>query len=56
MEALLDITSFLGHLDKFWDNPAWIFAALVGLVGALGLVALMLLYPFSRDTESGEGG
>jgi hypothetical protein len=56
MEALLlDITSFLGDLDKVWEDPAWIFFALVGGVGLLGLTALMLLYPISRDTDTNQG-
>ena len=54
--ALLSITSFLGKLDSVWENPAWIFFALVGGIGALGLLTLMVLYPFSRDTGSDQAG
>jgi hypothetical protein len=52
---LLDITSFLGELDKVLEDPAWIFFALVGGIGLLGLIALMLLYPISRDPENPPG-
>jgi hypothetical protein len=52
MEALISITSFLGDLDKYWEDPAWIFAALVGGLGILGLLALVMLYPISRDTDT----
>lgn len=52
---LLDITSFLGDLDKILEDPAWIFFALVGGVGLLGLAALALLYPLSGDTDSNPG-
>jgi hypothetical protein len=54
--ALLSITSFLGKLDNVWDNPAWIFFALVGGIGALGLLTLLALYPISRDTGSDQAG
>ena len=39
---LLDIWAIL-------ENPAWIFFGLTVLVGLLGL-ALLMLYPFARDT------
>ena len=52
MEVLLGITSFLGKLDKYWEDPAWIFAALVGGLGILGLIALLTLYPISQDTDT----
>ncbi|HXH20812.1 MAG TPA: hypothetical protein VNN10_02195 [Dehalococcoidia bacterium] len=48
---LLDITSFLGELDKVLEDPAWLFFGLVGGVGLLGLLAIMLLYPFSSDSD-----
>lgn len=52
---LLDITSFLGELDKVLEEPAWIFFGLVGGIGVLGLLALLLLYPISTDTENSSG-
>lgn len=52
---LLDITSFLGDLDKVLEDPAWLFFGLVGGVGLLGLLALLLLYPISQDTDSTPG-
>jgi hypothetical protein len=51
---LLDITSFLGDLDKVLEDPAWLFFGLVGGVGLLGLLAL-LLYPISSDTDQTPG-
>jgi hypothetical protein len=39
---LLDVWSVL-------ENPAWLMFGLTVLVGALGLLLLMLLYPFGRD-------
>ena len=46
---LLDITSFLGDLDKVLEDPAWLMFGLAVLVGGLGLALLFLLYPFARD-------
>jgi hypothetical protein len=52
METLLSITSFLGQLNKYWDDPAWVFAGLVGGIALLGLLALFLLYPISQDVDN----
>ncbi len=49
---LLDITSLLGDLDKVLEDPAWLFFGLVGGIGFLGLLALILLYPISTDTDT----
>ncbi|MGH7488421.1 MAG: hypothetical protein ACREMY_22905 [bacterium] len=54
MQALLDITSFLGTLDKYWSDPAWIFAALIGGIGVMGLLALALLYPIGNDPDDSQ--
>jgi hypothetical protein len=43
---LLDI---LAEADKILEDPAWIMFALAGAIGILGLLALFLLYPISRD-------
>jgi hypothetical protein len=43
---LLDI---LASLDSVLEDPAWLMFGFAGLVGALGLLALLLLYPISRD-------
>jgi hypothetical protein len=43
---LLDI---LAEADKILEDPAWIMFALAGAIGLLGLIALALLYPISRD-------
>lgn len=42
---LLDI---LADIDSVIEDPAWLTFGLAGIVGLLGLAAL-LLYPFSRD-------
>jgi hypothetical protein len=52
---LLDITSFLGEVDKILEDPAWLFFFLVGGVGLLGLLLLMLLYPISKDPDNPPG-
>ena len=39
-------------LKDVWDiliDPAWITFGLTFLIGGLGLLALLLLYPMSRD-------
>jgi hypothetical protein len=43
---LLDI---LAEADKILEDPAWIMFVLAGAIGLLGLIALALLYPISRD-------
>ena len=53
--ALLDITSFLGELDKILEDPAWLFFFLIGGIGVLGMLALLLLYPISGDNDSTTG-
>ncbi|HEY4684888.1 MAG TPA: hypothetical protein VII57_02465 [Dehalococcoidia bacterium] len=45
---VLDITSFLGDLDKVLEDPAWLLFGAAVIIGGLGL-ALLLLYPFARD-------
>ena len=34
----------------FLTNPAYMTGAILAGIGGLGLLALLLLYPFSRDT------
>ncbi|HWO73307.1 MAG TPA: hypothetical protein VNN21_07090 [Dehalococcoidia bacterium] len=47
---LLDIFGVsLADLDKVLEDPSWLMFGLAGAVGALGLAALILLYPLSRD-------
>ena len=46
MTLLLGI---LADIDNIVEDPAWIMFGLAGIVGLLGLGALFLLYPFSRD-------
>jgi hypothetical protein len=53
--SLLDITSFLGDLDKILEDPAWLFFGIIGGIAVLGLLALLLLYPISGDTDSTTG-
>ena len=39
-------------LKDIWDiliDPAWLTFGLTFLIGGLGLLALLLLYPMSRD-------
>jgi hypothetical protein len=39
-------------VHDFWDvlmDPSWIMFGLTFLVGGLGLLALILLYPLGRD-------
>ncbi len=43
---LLDI---LADVDSVLENPAWIMFGLGGVVGLLGLAALILFYPMGRD-------
>jgi hypothetical protein len=45
----MELLSTLGDIDKVLEDPAWLMFGLAGLVGVLGLAALILLYPFSRD-------
>jgi hypothetical protein len=45
----MELLSTLGDIDKVLEDPAWLMFGLAGLVGVLGLAALTLLYPFSRD-------
>jgi hypothetical protein len=45
----MELLSTLGDIDKVLEDPAWLMFGLAGLVGVLGLAALLLLYPFSRD-------
>lgn len=46
---ILDITSFLGELDKVLEDPAWLLFGAAVIIGGLGLAALLILYPFARD-------
>jgi len=47
---LLDIFGVsLADLDNIWEDPAWLMFGLAGAAGVLGLAALILLYPLSRD-------
>jgi hypothetical protein len=47
---LLDVFGVsLADLDNFLEDPAWLMFALAGLIGFVGLTALALLYPISRD-------
>ena len=46
---LLDITSFLGDLDKVLEDPAWLIFIAAVAIGGLGPAALFFLYPFARD-------
>ena len=43
------LLSILADIDKVVEDPAWVMFGLAGIVGLLGLAALFLLYPFSRD-------
>lgn len=43
------VLSILADIDKVIEDPAWIMFGLAGGAGLLGLAALFLLYPFSRD-------
>jgi hypothetical protein len=43
---LLDI---LASVDKVLENPAWLMFGIAGVIGLLGLAALILLYPMGRD-------
>ncbi len=43
---LLDI---LAEIDRVLEDPAWLMFALGMGIGGLGLAALVLLYPLSRD-------
>ena len=55
---LLDVWNTVWNDGIWWalkevysanEDPAWISFALMALVGAGGLAALALLYPFGRD-------
>jgi hypothetical protein len=51
MPALASLVSLCCNVDN-WDyliNPAWIMFAIMFTIGALGLLALILLYPMSKD-------
>ena len=43
---LLDV---LKTINDIIEDPAWLMLGLTFLVGGLGLAALFLLYPISRD-------
>jgi len=43
------LLGLLADIDKIIEDPAWVMFGLAGAVGLLGLGALFLLYPFSRD-------
>ena len=45
----MPVLDILSEVDSVLQNPAWIMFALAGLTGVLGLAALVILYPFSRD-------
>ena len=45
----LDFVSTLGTLDKVLENPAWLMFGLTVALGGLGLMALLLLYPFGKE-------
>jgi hypothetical protein len=45
----MPILDILAEIDDVLEDPAWIMLGLAGLIGVLGLTALVLLYPFSRD-------
>lgn len=34
---------------EIWEDPAWLMFIFTFLVGGLGLLALILLYPFSQE-------
>lgn len=45
----MPVLDILAEADKILEDPAWVMFALAGLLGVVGLAALVLLYPFSRD-------
>ena len=51
MPSLLALFTLCCDTDN-WDyliNPAWVMFAIMFTIGALGLLALILLYPMSKD-------
>ena len=51
MAALATFVTLCCDTDN-WDkliDPAWIMFAIMFVVGGLGLLALLLLYPMSKD-------
>ena len=51
MPSLLSLVTLCCDTDN-WDkliDPAWVMFAIMFTVGALGLLALILLYPMSKD-------
>jgi len=49
LDVIDTITNNLPHIDKVLENPAWLMFGLTIALGSMGLAALFLLYPFSRD-------
>jgi hypothetical protein len=45
----MPVLDILSEIDSVLEDPAWLMFGLAGAVGLLGLMALVLLYPFSRD-------
>ena len=51
MSSLLSLVTLCCDTDN-WDiliDPAWVMFAIMFTVGGLGLLALILLYPMSKD-------
>jgi hypothetical protein len=48
-DAVMPLLDILADLDSVLEDPAWIMFGLAGIVGLLGLAALILLYPLGRD-------
>jgi hypothetical protein len=47
--AMMPLLDILAELDNILEDPAWLMFGLAGAVGVIGLIALALLYPISRD-------
>lgn len=45
----MPVLDILADIDNVLEDPAWVMFGLAGLLGVLGLTAILLLYPFSRD-------
>jgi hypothetical protein len=51
MPSLLSLVTLCCDTDN-WDkliDPAWVMFGIMFTIGALGLLALILLYPMSKD-------
>ena len=51
MPSLLSLVTLCCNTDN-WDiiiNPAWVMFGIMFTIGGLGLLALILLYPMSKD-------